>query len=272
MSHESVAEQVLAEVQQAHPEAAEAPPAEAPEVSPEVQAMADAMAADGAEVEIETQAEGEAPKKRGLSWEQAVKSVPPDIAKLMRGMQADYTRKTQEVAEQRKDFIREREALMKGKAAIEAPAELPEYDPFNEDSINARIQAGIAKGLKAMLEPMQAEYEQMQAQDSYKSFLQEHPEFETDTGLRSEVQSLLEGNDSLDLETAYWAARGKKAKLEASQAKETRSARRKARQEAALTATATPRRGGTGRVPGRKDLKSMSAADILAVAQAMHRK
>ena len=272
MSHESVAEQVLAQVQEAHPETAEAPQAEAPEVSPEVQAMADAMAEDGPEVEIEEQAEGEAPKKRGLSWEQAVKSVPPDIAKLMRSMQADYTRKTQELSEQRKDFMREREALMKGKAAIEAPAELPEYDPFDEGTINARIEAEVAKRLQQVLEPMQAEYEQMAAQDSYKAFLQEHPEFETDTGLRSEVQSLLEANESLDLETAYWAARGKKARAEAAEAKHTRSARRKARQEAALKGTGTPRRGGAGRVPGRKDLKSMSAADILAVAQAMHRK
>jgi hypothetical protein len=67
--------------------------------------------------------------------------VPPDIAKLMRSMQADYTRKTQEVAEQREDFIREREALMAGKQPSKVPAELPEYDPFNEDSINARIEA-----------------------------------------------------------------------------------------------------------------------------------
>ena len=190
----------------------------------------------------------------------------------MRSMQADYTRKTQELSEQRKDFMREREALMKGKAAIEAPAELPEYDPFDEGTINARIEAEVAKRLQQVLEPMQAEYEQMAAQDSYKAFLQEHPEFETDTGLRSEVQSLLEANESLDLETAYWAARGKKARAEAAEAKHTRSARRKARQEAALKGTGTPRRGGAGRVPGRKDLKSMSAADILAVAQAMHRK
>jgi hypothetical protein len=34
MSHESVAEQVLAEVQQAHPETAEATQAEAPEPAP----------------------------------------------------------------------------------------------------------------------------------------------------------------------------------------------------------------------------------------------
>tara|TARA_E500000318_G_scaffold31346_1_gene31070 strand:+ start:859 stop:1677 length:819 start_codon:yes stop_codon:yes gene_type:complete len=272
VNHESVAEQVLAEVQQQHPEGLQPEAPHEAEPSAEVQAMVDAMAEDGAEVEIEEQAEGEAPKKRGLSWEQAVKSVPPDIAKLMRSMQADYTRKTQELAEQRKDFLAEREALMKGKQALQVPDELPEYDPFNEGSIQARIEAEVTKRLQQVLEPMQAEYEQQQAQDSYRTFLQQHPDFENDNGLRSEVQHLLEENDSLDLETAYWAARGKRARKQQAEQQESRRAKRRAAKEAALKATGTPRRAGVQGRPARGDLKRASAADILAIAQAMHRK
>jgi len=270
MPHESVAEQVLAEVQAqttAQPEAAEAPTPDA-----ELAAMQAAMDDDGAEVEVEEQTGDEPPKKRGLSWEQAVKSVPPDIAKLMRSMQADYTRKTQELSEQRKDFVRERQALMAGKDSLQTREELPEYDPFNEDSINARIEREVNKRLQQVLEPMQAEYEQMAAADNYKSFLQSHPDFETDTGLRSEVQHLLEGNSSLDLETAYWAAKGKAAKAEAAQATEARAAKRRAAKEAALTGTGTSRKGGRPGRPKRGDLRNSSAADILAMAQAMHRR
>ena len=266
MTHESVAEQVLAEVQAQTQEAPEQPAEEqAPEADPELAAMQAAMEEDGP-IEAE-----EVPKKRGLSWEQAVKSVPPDIAKLMRSMQADYTRKTQELAEQRKDFQRERQALMKGKESLTVPDELPEYDPFNESSINARIEREVTRRLQQVLEPMQAEYEQMAAQDNYKTFLQSHPDFETDTGLRSEVQHLLEENNALDLETAYWAARGKRSKAEAAKANEARSAKRRAAKEAALKGTGTPRKGSTGARPKRGDLRSMSAADILAMAQAMHR-
>ena len=123
-----------------------------------------------------------------------------------------------------------------------------------------------------VLEPMQAEYEQQVAQDSYKTFLAEHPDFETDTGLRSEVQHLLESNDSLDLETAYWAARGKRAKQVAAQASQERAAKRAAAKEAALKGTGSPRRAGTQGRPSRGDLKRASAADILAMAQAMHRR
>jgi len=263
MSHESVAEQVLAEVQ--------AQTAGEEVAVPDVPQAEEGM--EAADVEIEEAGEdGAEPKRRGLSWEQAIKSVPPDIAKLMRNMQADYTRKTQELSEQRKSFMAEREALMKGKQSLTLEGDLPDYDPFDEATIQARIEREVNKRLQMVLEPMQAEYEQQVAQDSYKTFLAEHPDFETDTGLRSEVQHLLEGNDSLDLETAYWAARGKRAKQEAAQASQERAAKRAAAKEAALKGTGSPRRAGTQGRPSRGDLKRASAADILAMAQAMHRR
>jgi len=263
MSHESVAEQVLAEVQ-AQTAGEEVAVPDVPQAEEGIEA---------ADVEIEEAGEdGAEPKRRGLSWEQAIKSVPPDIAKLMRNMQADYTRKTQELSEQRKSFIAEREALMKGKQSLTLEGDLPDYDPFDEATIQARIEREVNKRLQMVLEPMQAEYEQQVAQDSYKTFLAEHPDFETDTGLRSEVQHLLESNDSLDLETAYWAARGKRAKQEAAQASQERAAKRAAAKEAALKGTGSPRRAGTQGRPSRGDLKRASAADILAMAQAMHRR
>ena len=117
-----------------------------------------------------------------------------------------------------------------------------------------------------------AEYEQQQAQDNYRTFLQQHPDFESDTGLRSEVQHLLEENEGLDLETAYWAARGKRAKQQQAEQQESRRAKRRAAKQAALTATGTPRRAGAQGRPTAGDLKRASAADILAIAQAMHRK
>ena len=263
MSHESVAEQVLAEVQ-AQTAGEEVAVPDVPQAEEGIEA---------ADVEIEEAGEdGAEPKRRGLSWEQAIKSVPPDIAKLMRNMQADYTRKTQELSEQRKSFIAEREALMKGKQSLTLEGDLPDYDPFDEATIQARIEREVNKRLQMVLEPMQAEYEQQVAQDSYKTFLSEHPDFETDTGLRSEVQHLLESNDSLDLETAYWAARGKRAKQEDAQASQERAAKRAAAKEAALKGTGSPRRAGTQGRPSRGDLKRASAADILAMAQAMHRR
>ena len=265
--HQSVAETVLAEAQAAHA-SAEAPATEAaptPDVEP---SMVEAMAEEG-DVEIEDTGEDGKPRRRNLSWDDAIGQVPPDIAKLMKNMRADYTRKTQELADQRRDFVREREALMKGAETLKE-VEVPDYDPFNEQSINARIEAEVNRRLQEVLAPMQQEYETMAAEDSYNSFLQAHPDFKEDQALRSEVQHLLEGNEALDLETAYWAARGKAAKLQREKDATRKKAERSARKQAAMKGTAAPRRADVGGQP-RGSLRGVSNSDLLEMAKAMHR-
>lgn len=239
---ESTAEQVLAEVNatQEAPETPETP--EAPDVP-------------------------EPPAPRRLSWEDALKRVPPDVAELMREMRGDYTRKTQDLAKMRGEIMRERQAMLSGRKP--APTEVPEYDPFNEASIVARIEAEVARRMEAVLQPMQAEYEQLAAEEAYSSFLSEHEDLKTDTALRSEVQRMLEANEHLDLETAYWAAKGMQAKVKAAEDARAKAAAREAN-KAAATATAPARRvAPTSAAPSRDAVRRMSNADILARAQAM---
>lgn len=253
-SQPSTAQAVLDQANALHPEAA----ASAPEV-------------EAAEVEVEVEAEGK-PERRGLSWNDALKQVPPDIRQLMKSMQADYTKKTQELASERKSFLAERQALLKGQESLKVPAELPEFDPFNESTINARIEAEVNKRLNAVLEPMRREYEQVRAEDGYNSFLAEHADLKTDVGLRSEVQHLLESNPALDLETAYWAAKGKQARQAAAKATESDKARRSAEREAAQRGTGLPRKGAAAAAPAARDIRKMSSADIFAMAQSLHRR
>ena len=219
-------------------------------------------------VEIEDTDTSGSPRKRNLSWNDAIKQVPPDIANLMREMQADYTRKTQEVSEQKKDILREREALLQGTKLLEEK-EVPEYDPFNEESIRVRIENEVSRRLREVLEPMEQEYKVMQAEDSYKAFLSEHPEFQTDQTLRAEVQNLLETNGALDLETAYWAAKGKQTKAKASAQREAQTAKRKAAKQAAK-AVAPARRGRAVR-GNPKVTRSMTNEDILSLARELNR-
>lgn len=202
---------------------------------------------------------------KGLSWEEAMRRVPPNVAKLMKGMQSDYTKKTQELAEQRRELQRERESLLKVK--FEGPEDLGEYDPFNEQSITKRIEAEVAKRMKQLLEPMQQEAELLKAEADYNSFLSANPDFKTDTALRSEVQSLLERNPNLDLETAYWAAKGRKG----SSTTVVDRARKDATRQAAVIGTAPARKGVVPSRPTERQARSMSNEDILAAAQALHR-
>jgi len=245
----------MEEAAAAAPEAVETAP-EAPE-TPEVAETPEAEAP-------------EAPDGRpALSWEEAMRRVPPDIAALMKGMQGDYTRKTQEVAQMKKDVLREREALQRGFAQVKPkdPAELGDFDPFNEASVQARIEAEVAKRLQEALTPMQREYELMAAEEAYQGFVQTHPDFETDTELRAEVQQALEANPTLDLETAYYAVQGRRNRRAASEATARAKAERTARRKAAVKGTGMPRKGTAPRKPAARDLKKMSHADILALAK-----
>jgi len=234
--------------------------------------MLEAMAEAGDDAEehgdVEVEAEG---RRRNLSWNDALKQVPPDIRKLMKSMQADYTKKTQELSDQRKEFLREREALLRGQEQLKVPETLPDYDPFNESTIAARIEAEVNRRLNAVLEPMKREYETMAAEDAYQSFLSQHPDFKSDIALRSEVQLLLENNSNLDLETAYYAAKGKAAKLASQREADAAKAKRAAEREAATKGTGLPRKGAGAAPPSKASVKNMSAADLLAMAQAMHR-
>lgn len=264
----TIAEEVLAAVAEQAKAEPEAKAKAEPKAEPKAKAQPQQPKDPAAELDEQVASEGTGK----LSWNDALKRVPPDVAQLMKAMQADYTKKTQEAAQIRKEAQREREALLSGQSRLKAPVQLPDYDPFDEGSINARIEAEVRRRLDEVLEPMRQEYEVASAQDAYQSFLAENPDLKTDTALRSEVQAMLESNPNLDLETAYWAAKGRASKLNAAKEAERASADRKARKAAAETATAVPRRGGTNTPAPASSIRRMSAADILAQAQALHGK
>lgn len=252
-------EQIAAQVAAAHP-------ADTADAAPETDAAPDA--APESDESDTADADDTAPSGDGkLSWADAMKRVPPDVARLMKQMQADYTKKTQEIAAQKKEMLREREALLKGYKAPE-PKPLPEYDPYSEEAILARVQAEVDRRLAEVLAPAREEFEVLQAEAQYNEFVSANPDFESDQDLRAETQKILEADANIDLETAYWAAKGRLSvqRQRASQAKA--AATREAARTAAQTATSLPRRPtGPAARPTSQDLKSMSTADILAAAQ-----
>ena len=209
-------------------------------------------------------------KAKRPSWSEAldsVKTLDPGAADLMKGMHADYTKKTQELASLRKELQAERAALLSVRK--ELPDDLPSYDPWDEKSVMARVERAAQERINEMTEAVQREFDARSAEQAYQGFLEEHPEFTEDTGLRTDVQAMLEVNESLDLETAYWAAKGKRGKVEASERAERQKATRTAKRQAAQ-AVGVPRRGTTAPKASRADLKKMSAADLYRMAKQMH--
>lgn len=212
--------------------------------------IADAKAAtDAREAEAQAEQHAEESRKSGLSWEQAMAEAPPHVQTLMKSMRADYTRKTQELAAERKSLAAEREALLKSgtldKLRAQAEADPGELNPFDEASIAARIEREVARRLHEALAPIEQEHKQAQAKQEYHAFLEKNPDLKTDPEIRKEVFEKLKANPALDLESAYFAVKGKRLTSVEAQREARKAAEREAARAAALTATASGKRAGT---------------------------
>jgi len=212
--------------------------------------IADAKATTEArEAEVQAEQHAEDSRKAGLSWEQAMAEAPPHVQALMKSMRADYTRKTQELATERKTLAAEREALLKSgtldKLRQAAEADPGELNPFDEASIQARIEREVARRLHEALAPIEQEHKQAQAKQEYNAFLDKNPDLKTDPEVRKEVYAALQKNPGLDLESAYYAVKGKRASSIEAQREARKQAEREAARAAALTATASGKRAGT---------------------------
>lgn len=212
-----------------------------------------------------TQAEEEAAKaetlREGESWQSVLESAPDDVQRAMASLRADYTRKTQELAQQRKELARQQKALTESEAYQKitelANSDNVEFDPFDPQSFNAYVNKVVAERLSSILEPMRQEQMQFQAQSKLEAFMTEHPELKTDQEFRKEVHQTLQDNEHLDLEAAYWMVHGRRAK--AAQAVQTqREQRTKKAARAAGLAVGSGRKSG---VTMPRDTK-MNAWDI----------
>jgi hypothetical protein len=161
--------------------------------------------------------------REGESWDSILKNQPDDVQRAMKALRADYTRKTMAA-------IVESPVLGQLKAVAESAGE--ELNPWDPDSLNAGIERLVAAKLHSLLEPMQRQHQAQQARANYETFMDAHPELRTDTELRAEVRRELERNQALDLETAFWAVKGRRLQGRAAQEKADKARRRRALQAA----------------------------------------
>ena len=126
----------------------------------------------------------------------------------MANFRADYTKKTQELARQRKALEAERKALLESEfaknIAEKAQADVT-VDPFDEATIEARIEQEVAKRMQEMLNPLQKQYELQQNQYQLDKFKSEHPDLQD---YRQDIAKLLIQNENLNLQQAYFIVKG----------------------------------------------------------------
>lgn len=150
---------------------------------------------------------------KGISFDEQIKALPDDSKKLLANLRRDYTQKTQELAKQRGEIEAQRKALFESDAfkAIQemSQKELGEFDPYNPDSVLEHINRKVAEQFKDMLRPMQDAQVIQQKKAKLNQFMVEHPDLKNDEVVRTQVKDLLMGNETLDLESAYWIAKGR---------------------------------------------------------------
>jgi hypothetical protein len=207
----------------------------------------------------------------GESWDAIYKAQPPDVQRAMAQMRKDYTRKTQELAKQRRDVESQSQALLTStayqKIQEQASAQPGEFDPFDTESFTNYIDKKVAERLASVLEPVRQEQVTNQAKAKYESFLEGHSDLKTDSALRNEVAAALKTNASLSLEDAYYAIKGRKAVERERESAERQASERRAARAAALNVQSGSKLAG-GAV--RTDVKGKSAWEVyqaLAKAQ-----
>lgn len=195
--------------------------------------------------------------KEGESWDSIYASQPPEVQRAMAEMRKMMTRKTQELAAEKKAIEAQRKALVAPEIAkaLEAPQLAGEVDPFDPKSLSAHIEAEVKRRLAEVLEPVRKQSQQAEAQQRYESFMAEHPDLSADKALRTEVAALLKQNAALDLSTAYYAVKGRRSRAAEAEAAKRVALESRAAQRAALNVSTGPRVAG-GRVEPSIDPKA----------------
>ena len=220
------------------------------ETSQEVQ-----EAAGGAESADEGLREGE-------SWDKILAAQPPEVQRAMKSLRADYTRKTQSLAAERKAL----ESKLKlweseGYRGIQAKAQaVPEtVDAFDQDSLAAYVEAAAARQLESLIAPIKAEAEAEAAAIAYEGFVEAYPDALNDPEIHAGMVAMLEKHPTLALEDAYFRVQGERA-MQAKRREAQRAQARTQAQRAALSTIAAPARPG-GRLTAAQRAE-MSFAEI----------
>jgi hypothetical protein len=208
------------------------------------------------------------PEEQGLhegeSWDSIYSSQPPEVQRAMAEMRKMMTKKTQELAAERKKLEAQNKAFLDSglldQLRRDAGSAPEEFDPFNPDHVAAAIEAKVAKRLADVLEPLNHQHQRQEQVSRYESFKSEHPDLLTDPEIKSSVAAMLQADKNLSLEAAYWAAKGKTLSAKQKVQDDRRDLERRAARRAALISDKGVRPGTP--VINSPELKNMSAIDI----------
>ena len=197
------------------------------------------------------------------------------LDELLKGYQrhSDYTRKTQTVADARKDLDRQRSALFDSEAYKQlkavAEADSGTFDPYDPDSFLKKMKQEVAAQLLETLGPAEQALHQENARVKAKAFIDGKPEFK-DAAFKSGVADLLKTNANLGLEEAYWIVKGRRADEQLTRSENERVEHRRMLKEAGINIGSGRGRPDTGSVPDH--VKKRGAFEIYKYLEAQQKR
>ena len=182
----------------------------------------------------------------GIDYAEVMSNLPEDAKKLMANMRADYTKKTMELAKERKMLQVSRESLAQNeewnRQIKEAAEQEIDFNPYDEASFEKRVQKEVAQKLQEMMRPVQQQHEIETRKLQLEQFKQNHPDL---MDHKHEVAKMLMADESLSLEKAYWIVKGKAlSEQQQTQAAELAKYRKAAKDAGLRVGGASRARGG----------------------------
>lgn len=222
----------------------------------------------------EAESRGEpAPEPEGLrdgeSWDKLFDQADENSQRAMQQLRADYTRKTQELAAERKQLQEQAQQIEAMRMNLEdnaaykaiqeaAHADTGDFDPYDTASFERYVNRIVAERLQSVLQPMAEQQMKATAQTKVQAFMNQHPDLQTDEVLKTEVRQTLLDNESLSLQDAYWIVKGRRSHSASEKEEIQKQAFKNAAKASGLKVGVGQNKGAT--VP--KGAKKMRAADL----------
>jgi Skp family chaperone for outer membrane proteins len=171
--------------------------------------------------------------KIGIPYEDVIKHIPENGRKVIQNLRASYTRKTQELANERKELESLREKLTNqqrlmtdsafAKQVKELASDDKDHDIWDDDGRRSQIKKEAAIMMQEMLKPLQQEVTQERRALELDRFKAEHQDLPE---LRVDIAKLLTERKELKLEDAYYIVKAKREQQLTHEEKVVRAAKR----------------------------------------------
>ena len=171
--------------------------------------------------------------KIGVPYEEVLRHIPENGRKVIQNLRASYTKKTQELANEKKELEALREKLTNqqrlmtdsnfAKQVKDLASDQTDHDIWDDNGRRAQIKKEAAIMMQEMLKPLQQEVTQERRALELERFKAEHTDLPE---LRVDIAKLLTERKELKLEDAYYIVKAKREQAMSHEEKAIRAAKR----------------------------------------------